>query len=197
MCLSDRSTSTGALSDRSTFTSIDAHVTDLHHCFFGGLVVVCGRGCLQELKLSPPLSFQLFIPTLYCWFPRCCCFYYSCLALLFSCSYLVLFTPTLCCSLPPCVVVATLHCSLPPYIVVPTLRYYYLLPPCIIVARLGCYDSSWVVIACCCSPYVVNARLRPMLLLFALGYYCSPCVAYCSPSSCVVVCLKLLLLALG
>jgi len=34
MCLSDRSTSTGALSDRSTFTSTDARATDLHHCFF-------------------------------------------------------------------------------------------------------------------------------------------------------------------
>jgi hypothetical protein len=41
MCLSDRSTSTGALSDRSTFTSTDARATDLRHCFFfGGLVVV-------------------------------------------------------------------------------------------------------------------------------------------------------------
>jgi len=73
MCLSDCSTSTsalsdrstftltGALSDRSTFTSTDARVTDLHHCFFGGLVVVCGRGCLQELKLSPPLSFHSWL----------------------------------------------------------------------------------------------------------------------------------------
>ncbi len=34
MCLSDRSTSTGALSDHSTFTSTDARVTDLRHCFF-------------------------------------------------------------------------------------------------------------------------------------------------------------------
>ncbi len=40
MCLSDRSTSTGALSDRSTFTSTDARAMDLHHCFFGGVVVV-------------------------------------------------------------------------------------------------------------------------------------------------------------
>ncbi len=39
MCLSDRSTLTGALSDRSTFTSTDAHATDLRHCF-GGLAVV-------------------------------------------------------------------------------------------------------------------------------------------------------------
>jgi len=73
MCLSDCSTSTGALSDRSTFTltgalsdrstftSTDVRVTDLHHCFFGGLVVVCGRGCLQELKLSPPLSFHSWL----------------------------------------------------------------------------------------------------------------------------------------
>jgi hypothetical protein len=58
MCLSDRSTSTGALSDCSTFTSTNARATNLNHCFFGGLVVVCGRGCLQELKLSPPLSFH-------------------------------------------------------------------------------------------------------------------------------------------
>jgi hypothetical protein len=56
--LSDRSTSTGALSDRSTFTSTDVRTTDLHHYFFGGLVVVWGHGCLQELKLSPPLSFH-------------------------------------------------------------------------------------------------------------------------------------------
>jgi hypothetical protein len=59
MCLSDRSTSTGMLSDRSTFTLIDARATDLRHCFFGGLVVIYGRVCLQELKLSPPLSFQV------------------------------------------------------------------------------------------------------------------------------------------
>jgi len=57
MCLSDRSTSTGALSDCSTFTLTNARATDLNHCFFGGLVV-CGRGYLQELKLSPPLSFH-------------------------------------------------------------------------------------------------------------------------------------------
>jgi hypothetical protein len=40
MCLSDRSTSIGALSDHSTFTSTDAHAMDLHHCFFGGVVFV-------------------------------------------------------------------------------------------------------------------------------------------------------------
>jgi len=41
MCLSDCSTSTGALSDRSMFTSTDARATDLRHWFFlGGLVVV-------------------------------------------------------------------------------------------------------------------------------------------------------------
>ncbi len=40
MCFSDRSTSTGALNDRSMFTSTDARATDLRHCFFGGLVVV-------------------------------------------------------------------------------------------------------------------------------------------------------------
>jgi len=41
MCLSDRSTLTGALSDRSMFTSTDVRATDLRHCFFfGGLVVV-------------------------------------------------------------------------------------------------------------------------------------------------------------
>ncbi len=58
MCLSDHSTSIGALSDRSTFTSTDVRAMDLRHCFFGGLVVVWGRVCLQELKLSPPLSFH-------------------------------------------------------------------------------------------------------------------------------------------
>jgi len=41
MCLSDHSTSTGAISDRSTFTLIDTRAIDLHHCFFfGGLIVV-------------------------------------------------------------------------------------------------------------------------------------------------------------
>jgi hypothetical protein len=40
MCLSDRSTLTGALNGRSTFTSIDARTTDLLHGFFLGLVVV-------------------------------------------------------------------------------------------------------------------------------------------------------------
>ncbi len=58
MCFSDCSTSTGALSDRSTFTSTDTRAMDLHHYFFGGLVVVQGHVCLQELKLSPPLSFH-------------------------------------------------------------------------------------------------------------------------------------------
>jgi hypothetical protein len=40
--LSDHSTftSTSALSDRSTFTSIDERAMDLRQCFFGGLVVV-------------------------------------------------------------------------------------------------------------------------------------------------------------
>ncbi len=40
IALSDRSTSTGALSDRSTFTSTNTRATDLRHCFFGGLVVI-------------------------------------------------------------------------------------------------------------------------------------------------------------
>jgi len=40
MCFSDRSTSTGALSDRSTFTSTDVRAMDLGHNFFGGVVVV-------------------------------------------------------------------------------------------------------------------------------------------------------------
>jgi hypothetical protein len=41
MCLSDRSTSTGALSDSSMFTSIDVRAMNLrHYIFFGGLVVV-------------------------------------------------------------------------------------------------------------------------------------------------------------
>ncbi len=57
MCLSDRSTSTSALSDRSTFTSTDARATDLRHCF-GGLAIVQACVCLQELKLSPPQSFH-------------------------------------------------------------------------------------------------------------------------------------------
>jgi len=59
MCLSDRSTLIGALSDHSTFTSTDVRVTNLHRCFFGGLIVVWGCGCLQEFKLSPPLSFHI------------------------------------------------------------------------------------------------------------------------------------------
>ncbi len=40
MCLNDRSTSTSALSDRSTFTSTNARAMDLGHCFFGGVVVI-------------------------------------------------------------------------------------------------------------------------------------------------------------
>jgi len=41
MCLSDRSTLTGTLSDRSTFTLTDVRAMNLCHCFlFGGLVVV-------------------------------------------------------------------------------------------------------------------------------------------------------------
>jgi len=59
MCLSDRSTSTSKLSDYFTFTSTDARATDLRQNFFGGLVVVSVCVCLQELKLSPPLSFQI------------------------------------------------------------------------------------------------------------------------------------------
>jgi len=40
MCLSERSTSSGALSDCSTFTSTNARATNLGHYFFGGVVVV-------------------------------------------------------------------------------------------------------------------------------------------------------------
>jgi hypothetical protein len=64
MCLSDRSTSTGALSDRSTFTSTDARATDLYHCFFWRTCcrLWARRGCLQELKLSPPYLFMVSEP---------------------------------------------------------------------------------------------------------------------------------------
>ncbi len=58
MCLSDRSTSTGALSDRSTFTSTDVRTADLRHFFFLEVLLSSRGVCLQELKLSPPLSFQ-------------------------------------------------------------------------------------------------------------------------------------------
>jgi hypothetical protein len=171
------------------------------HCWFPRCrccsIILALHYCFPAPALYCSFMFCVVYSHLALLFPTLLLFYYSCLALLLSCSSFVLFTPTLSYSFPPCVVVTTLHCSLPPYIVVPTLRYYYLLPPCIVVACLGCYDSFWVIIACCCSPYVVNVRLCPMLLLLTLGYHCSPCVACCSPSSCVVVCLKLLMLALG
>ncbi len=58
MCLSDRSTSTGTLSDRSTFTSTNACMTNLRHCLFLEVLLSSRGVCLQELKLFPPLSFQ-------------------------------------------------------------------------------------------------------------------------------------------
>jgi hypothetical protein len=67
------------------------------------------------------------------------CIVHSYLVLLLFCSYLALFTLALCCSLPPCIVVATLRCC-------SHLACCYLFPPCTIVVCLGCNHSSWVVI---------------------------------------------------
>jgi hypothetical protein len=60
MCLSDRSTSTGALSDRSTFTSTDARATDLHHCFFWRICCCLGACVFARAQALSPLSFQFF-----------------------------------------------------------------------------------------------------------------------------------------
>jgi hypothetical protein len=60
MCLSDRSTSTGALSDRSTFTSTDARATDLHHCFFWRTCCCLGACVFARAQALSPLSFQFF-----------------------------------------------------------------------------------------------------------------------------------------
>jgi hypothetical protein len=54
MCFGDRSTSTGAFSDHSTFTSIDA--TDLRHCFFWRTCCCLGAYVFARAQaLSPPI----------------------------------------------------------------------------------------------------------------------------------------------
>jgi hypothetical protein len=56
MCFGDRSTSTGAFSDRSTFTSIDARATDLRHCFFWRTCCRLGAYVFARAQaLSPPI----------------------------------------------------------------------------------------------------------------------------------------------
>jgi hypothetical protein len=56
MCLSDRSTSTGALSDRSTFTSTDARAKDLRHRFFWRSCCRLGACVFARAQaLSPPI----------------------------------------------------------------------------------------------------------------------------------------------
>jgi hypothetical protein len=57
MCLSDRSTSTSALSDHSTFTSTDARATDLRHCFFFWKTNCRLGACVfaRAQALSPPI----------------------------------------------------------------------------------------------------------------------------------------------
>jgi hypothetical protein len=60
MCLSDRSTSIGALSDRSMFTSTDARATDLRHCFFWRTCCRLGVCVFARAQaLSPPIFSQL------------------------------------------------------------------------------------------------------------------------------------------
>jgi len=60
MCLSDHSTSTGALSDRSTFTSTDARVTNLHHCFFWKTCYRLWAWVFARAQaLSPPYLFKV------------------------------------------------------------------------------------------------------------------------------------------
>jgi len=58
MCLSDRSTSTGALSDRSTCTSTDACTTDLHHYFLEDLLSSKGVGVCKSSSSLPPYLFK-------------------------------------------------------------------------------------------------------------------------------------------
>jgi hypothetical protein len=62
MCLNDCSTSTGALSDRSTFTSINARVMDLHHCFvLEVLLSFGGVGVCKSSSSLPPYLFMIVI----------------------------------------------------------------------------------------------------------------------------------------
>ncbi len=59
MCLSDRSTSTGALNDRSTFTLTDVRATDLYHCFFlEDLLSSVGVGVCKSSSSLPPYLFM-------------------------------------------------------------------------------------------------------------------------------------------
>jgi hypothetical protein len=63
MCLNDRSTSIGALSDRSTFTSTDARATDLHHCFFLEDLLLSRGVCVCKSSSSlPPYLFMVLEP---------------------------------------------------------------------------------------------------------------------------------------
>ncbi len=65
MCFSDRSTSTGALSDRSTFTSINMRATDLHHCFFWRTCCRLGVCVFTRAQaLSPPYLFMVLEPSI-------------------------------------------------------------------------------------------------------------------------------------
>jgi hypothetical protein len=59
MCLNDRSTSTGALSDHSTFTSTDARATDLCHCFFEDLLSSRGVCVCKSSSSLPPYLFNI------------------------------------------------------------------------------------------------------------------------------------------
>jgi hypothetical protein len=61
MCFSDRSTSIGVLSDRSTFTLTNARATDLHHCFFlEDFLLSMGVGVCKSSSSLPPYLFNLF-----------------------------------------------------------------------------------------------------------------------------------------
>ncbi len=75
MCLTDCSTSTGALSDRSTFTSIgalsdrsmftstDARATDLRHYFFLEVLLLSRGVCVcKSSSFLPPYLFMVSEP---------------------------------------------------------------------------------------------------------------------------------------
>jgi hypothetical protein len=60
MCVSERSTSTGALNDRSTLASTDVCMTDLrHYFFFVDLLPLRVCVCFVRVQALPPQSFQI------------------------------------------------------------------------------------------------------------------------------------------
>jgi hypothetical protein len=144
------------------------------YCF--AAFVCCAHSCLVLLLFYSQLV--LFAPTLRCLFSPCCCFITHAFVLLFFYSCLALFTPTLCCSLPPCIAHYHLMLLFPSSIVAICSHLTLLLLALVDIIHL------WLllfVVVYLVLLMLICALCYLKLLLFTLGYYCSPCVVYCSP----------------